>query len=119
MHHCVDTPLPQALWGDWCYLPKEKRVVRGSKARAAAGGRSAPRSMFEQFALEPIWRAYSVCEPEGEGVQVRGGVFSIRQHFAVCSTLQTHASVGYELQSKPLCQDIECHVPSSYARTGV
>jgi hypothetical protein len=26
--------------------------------------------MFEQFALEPIWRAYSVCE--GEDVQVRG-----------------------------------------------
>lgn len=45
-------------------------MVRGSKARAASGGRNAPRSMFEQFALEPIWRAYSVCE--GEDVQVRG-----------------------------------------------
>ncbi len=46
-------------------------MVRGSKARAASGsGRSAPRSMFEQFALEPIWRAYSVCE--GEDIQVRG-----------------------------------------------
>lgn len=63
---CAPRVVCQALWGDWCYLAKEKRVVRGSKARA--GGRTAPRSMFEQFALEPIWRAYSVCE--GEDVQV-------------------------------------------------
>jgi hypothetical protein len=63
--HRINT---QALWGDWCYLPKEKRVVKGSKARsAAAGSRSAPRTMFEVFALEPVWRAYSVCE--GEDVQ--------------------------------------------------
>lgn len=79
--HCLPPRLPQllsgpsavtpsqALWGDWCFLPKEKRVVRGSKARSGASGRSAPRTMFEQFALEPIWRAYSVCE--GEGLQVR------------------------------------------------
>lgn len=67
--HVLRLCLLQALWGDWCFLPKERRVVRGSKARAASGsGRSAPRSMFEQFALEPIWRAYSVCE--GEDVQV-------------------------------------------------
>lgn len=72
---CCPCRLPQALWGDWCFLPKEKRVVRGSKARA--GGRSAPRSMFEQFALEPIWRAYSVCE--GEDVQsVLGPIVSSR-----------------------------------------
>lgn len=42
--------------------------MRGSKARSGASGRSAPRTMFEQFALEPIWRAYSVCE--GEDLQV-------------------------------------------------
>jgi hypothetical protein len=57
-------------------------VVRGSKARA--GGRTAPRSMFEQFALEPIWRAYSVCE--GEDVQVNTGTSTRRvQLLAACA----------------------------------
>lgn len=57
-----------ALWGDYAYLPKEKRVVRAkSKKTGAAVGRLKP--MFVQFALEPLWKAYSACEP-GEDVQV-------------------------------------------------
>lgn len=55
--------LAAALWGDWAYLPKEKRVVR-----ARARGGQGRRTMFVTFALDPIWRAYSVCE--GEDIKV-------------------------------------------------
>lgn len=56
--------LAGALWGDWAYAPKERRVVRVKRRP----GRGQPRTMFVQFALEPLWRAYSVCE--GEPLQV-------------------------------------------------
>ncbi|WIA32200.1 hypothetical protein OEZ86_003049 [Tetradesmus obliquus] len=52
--------LAAALWGDWAYAPKERRVVR-ARGRAGQGGR---RTMFVTFALEPLWRAYSVCDGE-------------------------------------------------------
>lgn len=50
-------------------------MVRGSKAHAGGGGRAAPRSMFETFALEPIWRAYSVCDGEEVQVSSEGGMY--------------------------------------------
>eukprot|EP00879_Flechtneria_rotunda_P027153 GHRR01029027.1.p1 GENE.GHRR01029027.1~~GHRR01029027.1.p1 ORF type:complete len:303 (+),score=101.08 GHRR01029027.1:1-909(+) len=66
--------LAVALWGDWAYLPKEKRVVR-AKAKASNGRNL--KTMFVQFALDPLWRAYSVCE--GEDVQaVLGPIVSGR-----------------------------------------
>jgi translation elongation factor EF-G len=58
--------LRAALWGDYGFLPKERRVVRlkrGTAARGGAGG--GPRSMFEQFALEPLWRAYGAVDAGG------------------------------------------------------
>jgi ribosome assembly protein 1 len=58
--------LAAALWGDWAYLPKEKRVVR-ARSRGGAGARKA---MFVTFALEPVWKAYSVCD--GEDAKVGG-----------------------------------------------
>lgn len=56
--------LVNALWGDWQYLPREKRVVSARSKGARASGKT----MFVQFCLEPIWKAYSVCD--GESVQV-------------------------------------------------
>ncbi|EFJ51620.1 hypothetical protein VOLCADRAFT_56931, partial [Volvox carteri f. nagariensis] len=66
---CKTEALVRGLWGDWAFSPKDKRVVRTSrKGGGAGGGKLKP--MFVQFALEPIWKAYSVCDP-GEDV---GGV---------------------------------------------
>jgi ribosome assembly protein 1 len=57
--------LANALWGDWAYLPKEKRVVRAR----SRGGQGARRTMFVAFALDPVWKAYCVCD--GEDAKVR------------------------------------------------
>lgn len=52
---CNPESLTHALWGSWAYNAKDKKVVaiRGGEER---------KSMFVQFALEPIWKAYSACE---------------------------------------------------------
>lgn len=68
-------------------------MVRGSKAHAGGGGRAAPRSMFETFALEPIWRAYSVCE--GEDVQV--GVVGVLSGWVCCTTVCRAWWVGEDI----------------------
>ncbi|GIL67389.1 hypothetical protein Vafri_20793, partial [Volvox africanus] len=65
---CKSEALVRGLWGDWAFSPKDKRVVRASRRGGTGGGKLKP--MFVQFALEPIWKAYSVCDP-GEDV---GGV---------------------------------------------
>ncbi len=57
--------LVRALWGEYSFQPKEKRVVR---IRRQGEGKLKP--MFVQFVLEPLWKAYSVCD-QGEDVQVR------------------------------------------------
>ncbi|CAD7704026.1 unnamed protein product [Ostreobium quekettii] len=49
--------LRRALWGDYYFQSKTKSVVR----RKAVAGRLQP--MFVQFILEPLWNAYSVCDP--------------------------------------------------------
>jgi len=64
-------------------------VVRGSKARAAGAGKTGcHKTMFEQFALEPVWRAYSVCD--GEDAQVG------------CACLSRPTRVGYSLIGGPV-----------------
>jgi ribosome assembly protein 1 len=55
--------LAQALWGDYTYLPKEKRVAR--LRRGAARDGSGQRTMFEVFALDPLWKAYGACDLSG------------------------------------------------------
>jgi len=55
--------LARALWGDYAFSPKEKRVVRLKRGAARDG--SGQRTMFEQFALEPLWKAYSACDAGG------------------------------------------------------
>lgn len=46
----------QALWGDFTYQAKTKRIVR-----LKAGDRGKP--LFVVLALEPIWRAYDTVLP--------------------------------------------------------
>ena len=46
--------LTKALWGDWSFNAKEKRVVKIKRQGGAEGG--GPKSMFVQFALEPVWK---------------------------------------------------------------
>ncbi|KAG2443951.1 hypothetical protein HXX76_002290 [Chlamydomonas incerta] len=59
---CKPEALVRGLWGDWAFSPKDKRVVRANKR---GGAKLKP--MFVQFALEPIWKAYTVCDA-GEDV---------------------------------------------------
>ncbi|KAG2498450.1 hypothetical protein HYH03_003706 [Edaphochlamys debaryana] len=72
---CKPEGLVKALWGDWAFSPKDKRVVRASK-RAGGGGKLKP--MFVQFALEPLWKAYSVCDPGEDVAGVLGAIVRSR-----------------------------------------
>lgn len=51
------TALTQALWGDFYFYAKEKKVV-GAKKGSALG----LRPMFVQFCLDPIWRIYTTAK---------------------------------------------------------
>lgn len=46
----------QALWGDYTYQAKTKRIVRLKR-----GERGRP--LFVTMALEPLWRAYAAVLP--------------------------------------------------------
>ena len=54
----------QALWGDYAYQPKTKRIVR-------IKGRTDAKPLFVQLALEPLWKAYTAVDP-GSDSKVRG-----------------------------------------------
>ena len=47
---CKAAALERALWGNYAYQPKTKRIVR-LKGEAARG-----KPLFVQLALEPIWK---------------------------------------------------------------
>lgn len=47
-----ETALRKALWGDYYYIPKMKKIV----GKKASGGKVKP--MFVQFVLEPLWQVY-------------------------------------------------------------
>ena len=49
--------LTRALWGDWHFAAKEKRVVR----LKPGGGGDKAKTMFVQFALEPVWKVRREC----------------------------------------------------------
>lgn len=51
---CKAEALCRALWGDYSFLAKERRVVRATRK-----GASKLKAMFVQFALEPIWKVRS------------------------------------------------------------
>ncbi|MCO5614569.1 hypothetical protein L7F22_068852 [Adiantum nelumboides] len=47
-----ENALCRALWGDYYYIPKMKKLV----GKKASGGKVKP--MFVQFVLEPLWQVY-------------------------------------------------------------
>ena len=57
--------LRRALWGNWFYKPKAKRIVGGAAAAAAAKGRN----MAVSLMLERLWAVYALFQlgevPEG------------------------------------------------------
>lgn len=55
--------LKKALWGDYYYNPKTKKIV----AKKAAAGKLKP--MFVQFILEPLWQVYEVGMQGKDGVE--------------------------------------------------
>ncbi|CAI5532671.1 unnamed protein product [Closterium sp. Naga37s-1] len=61
-----ENALMKALWGDWYYIPKTKKILRKKAAHAAVGGASSSaaarlRPMFVQFVLEPVWQIYEAA----------------------------------------------------------
>jgi hypothetical protein len=48
----------QALWGDYTYSAKTKRITR---LRPHKGDRGRP--LFVTLALEPLWKAYAAAQP--------------------------------------------------------
>ena len=48
---CKAATLQRALWGEYAYQPKSKRIVR---IRGEQQGRLRP--LFVQLALEPLWK---------------------------------------------------------------
>jgi ribosome assembly protein 1 len=57
---CKAASLQRALWGDYAYQPKTKRIVR---IKASQQGRMKP--LFVQLALEPIWKVGEGWAGEG------------------------------------------------------
>jgi ribosome assembly protein 1 len=58
--------LRKALWGDYYYNPKTKKIV----GKKAAGGKLKP--MFVQFVLEPLWQVYEVGMQGEDGAEKLG-----------------------------------------------
>lgn len=58
---CKENVLVKAMWGDWFFQPKERKIVG---KRAAAGKL---KHLFVQLALEPIWQLYMTAEAEEKG----------------------------------------------------
>lgn len=52
---CSEKQLNKAMWGDYYYLPKLQKITKKKPNTTGA------RPMFVQFALEPLWQAYSTA----------------------------------------------------------
>ncbi|KAK9824164.1 hypothetical protein WJX72_008216 [[Myrmecia] bisecta] len=61
---CQASGLAKALWGDYRFDPKTKRILR---IKADQLHKAKP--LFVQLALEPLWKAYEACDP---GADVQG-----------------------------------------------
>lgn len=58
---CKADKLAKAMWGDWFFHPKQKKIV----GKKAAAGKL--KQLFVQLALEPIWQLYLTAEAEANG----------------------------------------------------
>ncbi|GAB4820198.1 hypothetical protein N2152v2_007244 [Parachlorella kessleri] len=55
---CKASALERALWGEYAYQAKTKRIVRIQQSQYGT-----VKPLFVQLALEPLWKAYGACEP--------------------------------------------------------
>ncbi|KAG0613109.1 hypothetical protein M758_6G077800 [Ceratodon purpureus] len=60
--------LKKALWGDYYYNPKTKKIV----GKKAAAGKLKP--MFVQFVLEPLWQVYETGMQGKDGAEKLGKI---------------------------------------------
>lgn len=66
---CKATVLEKALWGEYMLQPKTRRIVR---IKASQRGRIKP--LFVSLALDPIWKAYTACDPGEDHGAILGRV---------------------------------------------
>lgn len=57
---CKAAALERALWGDYAYQPKSKRIVRIKQEQYGS-----LKPLFVQLALEPLWKVSMWMEWEG------------------------------------------------------
>ncbi|GLC55413.1 hypothetical protein PLESTB_000984700 [Pleodorina starrii] len=110
---CKPEALVRGLWGDWAFSPKDKRVVRSARKGGGGGGKLKP--MFVQFALEPIWKAYSVCDP-GEDV---GGVLGAIVRSRGLGGLVPHKALEHPDPRQALRSVLRAWLPLSEAVLGM
>ena len=79
---CKEEPLYKALWGNFVFHPKTKRI-----ARLKSGSTENP--LFVQWILDPIWKAYEACRP---GVDHQSVLRTIRSKLKLSEGVQKAAS---------------------------
>ena len=58
-----EAALRKCLWGDYCFVPKTKKIERRMRGgNTKAGQRD---NMFVQFVLSSLWKVYNAIFPEG------------------------------------------------------
>ena len=66
---CNAPALERALWGDFTFQPKTRRIVR---IKSDQRGRAKP--LFVSLALEPLWKAYTACDPGEDHTAILGKI---------------------------------------------
>lgn len=69
---CSAAVLRRALWGDWFYQPKARRIVGKRRAAADAPPGATLRPLFVQLALEPLWQLYAATDAEADAADQAG-----------------------------------------------
>ena len=69
---CSASALRRALWGDWYYQPKARRIVGKRRAAADAAPGARLRPLFVQLALEPLWQLYAAADAEADAAAAGG-----------------------------------------------
>jgi ribosome assembly protein 1 len=99
---CSPVALQAALWGDWYYQPKTKRIVSKKALAAATSQQAASRAkpLFVQLALEPLWQLYAAAEAEAAAGSVEGAAAAAAAA-GVKSLAEMAASLGVGHQVPP------------------
>ena len=102
---CSPVALQAALWGDWFYQPKTKRIVSKKALAAASSQQAASRAkpLFVQLALEPLWQLYAAAEAEAAAgpSSGEGGAAAAAAAAGIKSLAEMAASLGVAHQVPP------------------